>query len=98
MSARTIANTASQLLPQNALRRSFIVQNEDAAISVFIKKERPSGLTVSTTDHDHRVGPGGSLALNNETDGQEAIQDRWTIIAASGTPLISIFETENIKR
>lgn len=74
------------------------MQNEDSSINVFIKKERPNALTVSATDHDHRLGPGGSIALNYETDGQEAIQDRWTIIAASGTPLISFFETEDIKR
>ena len=98
MSARTITDAAQQLIPQNKLRRSFLVQNEDAAISVFIKKERPNGLTVSTTDHDHRLGPSSHLALNFETDGDEAIQDRWTIIAASGTPLISIFETESITR
>ena len=32
------------------------------------------------------------------TDGKEAIEDRWTIIAASGTPRVSFFETENIER
>lgn len=98
MPSRTITNAAEQLIPQNGLRRSFIVQNEDSSINVFIKKERPNALTVSTTDHDHRLGPGGSIALNYETDGQEAIQDRWTIIAASGTPRVSVFETEDIKR
>ena len=98
MPARTIANTASQLLPQNKLRKSFIVQNEDAAIDIFMKFERPSGLTVSTTDHDHRIGPGGSLVVNSMTDGLKEIQERITIIAASGTPRVSFFETEDIKR
>ncbi len=98
MASRTITDSASELILQNKLRKSFIIQNEDSAINVFIKKERPSALTVSTTDHDHRIGPGGSVALNLDTDGEEAIQDRWTIIAASGTPRISFFETENIRR
>lgn len=98
MASRTITDSAEQLIPQNRLRKSFVVQNEDAAINVFIKKERPSGVTVSATDHDHRIGPGASLALNYGTDGTEAIQDRWTIIAASGTPRISLFETEDVKR
>ena len=98
MPSRTITTTAEELIPQNRLRRSLIFQNEDGAINVFIKREKPGGTTVSTTDHDHRIGPGGSMALNFGTDGQEAIQDRWTIVAASGTPRISIFETEEVVR
>ena len=76
----------------------MIFQNEDAAINVFIKREAPNNATVSTTDHDHRIPAGGNISLNFGTDGQEAIQDRWTIIAASGTPRISYFETEDILR
>ena len=76
----------------------MVFQNEDAAINQFIKREAPGGLTVSSTDHDHRLGPGSSIALNWETDGKEAIQDRWTIIAASGTPTVSYFETEEVIR
>ena len=98
MPIKTLSTTAEQLINRNRLRRSFIVQNEDSAINVFIKQERTATPTVSATNHDHRVGPGGSMALNSNTDGAEAIQDRWTIIAASGTPLISYFETENIVR
>lgn len=98
MPARTIANTASELLPQNALRKSFIIQNEDTAINIFIKFEAPNGLTVSTTVHDHRIGPGGSIAVNTNTDGIRQIVERVTIIAASGTPLVSFFETEDIRR
>lgn len=98
MASRTISNTAEELVPQNRLRRSFIFQNEDATINIFIKREKPGTTSVSTTDHDHRIGPGGSISLNWETDGKEAIQDRWTIVAASGTPRISLFETEDIVR
>ena len=98
MASRTITDSASELLPQNKLRKSFIVQNEDATINVFIKFERPAGLTVSATDHDHRIGPGGSISVNTDTDGLQQIQERVTIIAASGTPRVSIFETEDIRR
>ena len=89
---------AVQFINRNRLRRSFIVQNEDAAIAVFVKRERTATPTVSSTDHDHRLAAGGILFLNSDTDGKEAIQDRWTVIAASGTPLISFFETEDIER
>ena len=95
MASRIISTTAEELLPRSRLRKSWIIQNEDSAINCFIKQEREATPTVSTTVHDHRVGPGGNLALNDLTDGKEAIKDRWTIIAASGTPRISLFETED---
>lgn len=98
MASRTISDTASELFPQNELRKSFIVQNEDSTINCFIKFEKPGTTSVSTTDHDHRIGPGGSLAVNTDTDGRRQIVERVTIIAASGTPRISFFETEDIRR
>lgn len=98
MPSRTITNSAEEFLLRNRHRRSFIIQNEDASIDVFIKQERLGALTVSTTDHDHRLSAGASLDLDFGIDGIEAIQDRWTIIAASGTPLISFIETEEIIR
>lgn len=98
MPSRTITDSAAELLPQNMLRKSFIVQNEDAAINVFISFEKPNNTTVSTTSHDHRIAPGGSIAVNTDTDGKEQITERITIIAASGTPLVSFFETEENRR
>lgn len=98
MPSRIIDTNAAEVLGRNRLRRSWLIGNEDASIAVFIKRERDNNTTVSTTDHDHRIGPGGSLALNSDTDGKEAIQDRWTVIAASGTPRISFFETEDVIR
>lgn len=98
MASRTITNSGAELFPQNLLRRSFIVQNEDAAINAFVKFEKPGSTTVSTTDHDHRLGPGGSIAVNTDTDGKEQIVERLTIVAASGTPRISFFETEDVRR
>ena len=98
MPSKTISTSGEELIVRNRLRRSFIIQNEDGAINVFIKRERPGSTTVSTTDHDHRIGVGGNIALNSDTDGKEAIQDRWTIVADSGTPRISLFETEDVVR
>jgi hypothetical protein len=98
MASKLISTTASELLPRNRLRKSFIVQNEDTVIDCYIKREEPRFTTVSTTDHDHRLARETSLSINSETDGKEAIEDRWTIIAASGTPRISYFETEDIVR
>lgn len=90
------STTAAEIFPQNRLRKSFVVQNEDATINIFIQNE--TGNTVSSTVHAHRLGAGGALALNFQNDGERAIQDRWTIIAASGTPRYSWFETEDVVR
>lgn len=98
MASRAISDTAEELLLRNRLRRSFVVQNEDSTIAVFLKRERETTPTCSPTVHDHRLGPGGAIALNYSTDGIEAIQDRWTVVAASGTPRISFFETEEVVR
>ena len=98
MASRTITDTASELFPQNKLRKSFAIENEDTTIQIYIKKERPGNNSVSATDHDHNLRPAATIALNFQTDGKEAIQDRWTIIAASGTPRVSFIETEDIER
>src|SRR5687767_10784220 len=98
MPIKTLSTSAEELLPESGLRQSFIVQNEDTAINVFVKKERPGGTTVSSTNHDHRISPGSHLSLEVDRDGVEATQARWTIIAASGTPIISVFETERVRR
>lgn len=98
MSSRTISNVASELIPRNRLRKSLIFQNEDSTDIVYIKRESPQNTTVSSTDHDHRIAPGGLITLNYGTDGQEAIQDRWTCIASANTPRVSLFETEDALR
>jgi len=98
MPSTTISVTAQELLPRNKLRKSFAIENEDSTIQMYIKKERAVPPTVSATDHDHNIRPGATIALNFDTDGQEAIQDRWTIIAASGTPRVAYIETETISR
>lgn len=89
---------AVEIFPRNRLRKSVIISNEDGADSIFIKRERAATPSVSATDHDHRVGPGGIIALNFGTDGIEAIQDRWTCVASANTPRLSWFETEEVIR
>ena len=98
MSSRTINVTGEEVFPQNKLRKSFVIQNEDTTINCFVKREKPGTTDVSTTDHDHRLARETSIALNVENDGKEETQGRWTIVAASGTPRISFFETEDIRR
>jgi hypothetical protein len=98
MSVVVTSIIARELIPQNYLRKSLIVQNVDTVDSVFIKRERNSTNTVSATDFDFRLQPGAGIALNSQLDGTEAIQDRYTIIAAANTPSVSVFETEDIKR
>lgn len=98
MPSFTTSVTAAELISRNRLRKSMVFQNEDTTDAIFIKRERAATATVSTTDHDHRLAPGNAITLNFGTDGVEAIQDRWTCVAAANTPRISYFETEEIVR
>lgn len=95
---KTTSTQAETLLPGNAYRKSFAIQNEDGTDSVYIKREKNETLSVSSTDHDWKVGPGGSLSLNSLLDGTEMIQSRFTVIASANTPRISFFESEDIRR
>jgi hypothetical protein len=98
MSTKLTSTGAEQLLTRNRYRKSFVIQNEDSTDTLYIKRERVATPTVSSTDHDHRLGPGAAMALNFNTDGIEAIQDSWTIVASANTPRVSYFETEDIVR
>ena len=92
----TASTSAAEFFPRSGIRKSVVMQNEDTAITVFVKRERAS--TVSSTDHDHALLPLESIALNTDEDGAAQVQDRWTVIAASGTPRVSWFETEFFTR
>lgn len=95
---KTVSTSAVELLPRNRYRKSLIFQNEDSTDTIYLKRERAETPTVSSTDHDHRLGPGAVIALNAGTDGLESTQDRWTAISSANTPRISYFETEDIVR
>ena len=90
------STTAQEVFPENKLRKSFIMQNTDGTINMFLR--RGSQGEVTSTDFDHRLGPNGTLALNDLQDGKAQIQIDWRVIAASGTPVIAFFETESIER
>lgn len=98
MSSKVLTTAASEILPRNTYRKSLVIQNEDTTETVYVKREHGEGLTVSSTDHDAKLTPGASVALNSITDGMEAIQSRYTAIAGANTPRIAYFETEDIKR
>ncbi len=94
----TTSGTAQEIFPKNTSRVSFTIKNEDNTNSVYVKKERAEKNDVSNTNHDHIIGPGGSLSLNAMLDGKQTIQERWTCVAGAGTPVIAWFETEDIQR
>lgn len=98
MASKLLSTSAEVLLPRNINRKSLIIQNEDTTDSIYLKRERTETPAVSATDHDWKIGPGGSLALNSVTDGTQAIQDRYTVVASANTPRVAFFETEDIIR
>lgn len=98
MASKTLSTAAEVVFPRNNNRKSFVIHNEDATDSVFVKRERTETPTVSATDHDLKIGPGSSVSLNSLVDGKAAITDRWTAIASANTPRIGYFETEEFER
>lgn len=94
----TASTDAAELIPQNLSRVSIFIQNNDTTNAVFLKWEKAGGTTVSSTNHDLRLAPTGTLVLSSGQDGEQQIRGRVTIIAAGGTPSIAILETENIRR
>lgn len=98
MATKLASTQAAELVPQNSGRKSFVFQNEDTTDAVYIKKERPGLFSVSSTDHDYKIFPGGAISLNFLSDGEESIKERWTFIAAANTPRMSYVETEEFKR
>lgn len=92
-----LSTSAATAVPQGNLRRSLLFLNVDGAINIYLKKERPGSTSVTSSDFDVRIAPGGSFSLNTNDDGAEAVQERWTAIAASGTPNLCIFETKDLK-
>ena len=98
MALITTSTTPQEIFPKNTTRKSFTIKNVDSTITVYVKKERAENTLVTSSNYDHPIGPGGSLSLNAMLDGAQAIQERWTVVAASGTPQIAWFETEDINR
>lgn len=98
MPSLATSTSAVEVVPQNLVRKSIIFLNEDTTDSIFLMRERNATPTVSSTVHDFKLSPGASLAINQNTDGSQAIQERYTCIASANTPRLAYFETEDIKR
>lgn len=94
----TATTTEAQLIPENLNRKSIFVQNNSSTDAIFLKWEEPGFTTVSSTNHDIRIAPGGALVLSSGQDGTQQIEGRITVIAAANTPSVAVFETENIRR
>lgn len=92
-----LSTTGIEVAPQGNLRRSILFLNPDGAINIYLKKTRPGESVATTSDYDVRLSPSGSFAMNTNDDGEEAVHERWTAVAASGTPNIVIFETKDRK-
>ena len=96
MPTATASTTAQEIFPQNRLRKSFSINNDDGAIAILLK--RGVRAVPTSTDYDKRIVAGSSYALNATADGSANIQDRYAVLAESGTPRYSYEETEDVVR
>lgn len=94
----TTSVVASLIVTRNRNRKSIFFQNTSSVDSVYIKRERNQTPTISASDFDFLLGPNSGIAINSLIDGTEAIQDSYTVKAVANTPVISVFETEDIIR
>lgn len=93
----TLSTTGIEALPQGNLRKSFVMQNLDATINIHLRKTRPGEAVATTTNSDVRLSPGGNFSMNTQEDGEEAVHERWTAVASSGTPVLVVFESKDRK-
>lgn len=77
----TASTTSQQAAPANTARRKLFFQNLDAAINVHINL----GAAATTGIGSVRLGPGVSMELTGTSQ-------TVNVIAASGTPLVTIWE------
>lgn len=98
MASKQIPTAAVELIPNNASRKSLSIQNQDATDSIYLKKEENGQLSVSSTDHDWKLGPNSSLFLSTGVDGIQTIRGRFTAVSSANTPRIAYFETEDVRR
>lgn len=92
----TLSTSGALVAPQNKYRKSIVFTNVDTAIVVWIDNMQPGDIT--TSNAGVRLPPGASAAFNSFLDGSRQIQDRWSAIAESGTPVLAWKETEDIER
>jgi hypothetical protein len=79
--SNTASTTSQTFAPANTTRKRLLIQNQDAAINVFVNL----GAAATTGQGSLRVGPGGFLDIEGTTQA-------LNIIAASGTPIVTVWE------
>lgn len=92
-----LSGTGKEVIPQGNLRKSILFINTDATINMFLKKTVPGVSVATSSDYDALLQPGGNFSLNTQEDGEEAVQEAWSAVAASGTPNLVVFETKDRK-
>lgn len=75
------STTSQQAFAANTLRTRLLIQNQDAAINIFVNL----GAAATAGGGSLRIGPGGSLDLTGTSE-------TVNIIAQSGTPAITAWE------
>lgn len=83
-------------IPQNRLRRSIVFENLDATDSIYIREGDAADIT--STNADHKLAPGASIAFNSLLDGSSSITNRWAALATANTPILAVKETEDVVR
>ncbi|MET0376516.1 MAG: hypothetical protein ABW128_19965 [Rhizorhabdus sp.] len=77
----SVTTTSQIAVPANAARKRILIQNQDAAINVFVNL----GAAATTGIGSIRVGPGGFLDIEGSTQA-------LNIIGSSANPTVTVWE------
>lgn len=85
----TTSTTAQKLVSADPTRTSLFFEDVDATITEYLAYS-VAGL-LSSTVYDKRLLAGTNVSLTLRDDG-ELVKKEWWVIAASGSPVISVIE------
>lgn len=85
----TTSTTAQKIVSADPTRTSLFFENTDTSITIDLAYS-VAGL-LSLTIYDKRLLPGTNVSLTLRDDG-ELVKKEWWVIAASGSPVVSVIE------
>ena len=88
--------TAATPIPENRLRRSLHLFNDDATDKIFLDAKKNAAITAATASIVLNAKSGFSLNINS--DGEFTLTGSFQAIASANTPNLIWFETEDIRR
>lgn len=89
MTQQLLSTVGKVVLERNPFRRSFLVHNPNSITSWLLRSDANG---IKTGNAEIRLPEGAAILVEWLNQGSDAVVDRWSAIAESGTPTIIITE------